>query len=338
MRYFYRYLLITLAAFFLLGWILPQWLPIHYPRALGPSFSADIRKDYQSLIAKQKPQVLFLGNSVINSGIDDSQFALLTDLKTLKFGFPGTVSAYWYLMIKSNIATASKPPKYLLLFFLDNLLTTPDLGVNGAYQTMIDELAGENETVLLKKAYLNKCDPVEGYLDSHYSLFGERQTLKDKIDNRLKYTLPQLLQNCAKPCLDQALDETFDAKNMLPLILMQSEVNPEEWSGKNWDFNALVEKSFIPDMIQITREKGINLILVREKNIKLMTLEDESKDMRKYFQDMSNYLEKEGVPFLDFAHNPDLTLDMFRDEMHLNPQGRMIFTRLVSESFLMLLK
>jgi len=338
MRYFYRYLFITLSSFFLLGWFLPQWLPIHYPRALGPAFSAAIRTSYQKQIEKEKPEVLLLGNSVINSGIDQLQFEQLTSRKTLKFGFPGTTSAYWYLLIKTNVVTTSSPPKYMLLFFLDNLLTAPDLGVNDTYLPMIDEITDDNDTVLLQKAYLNQLNPLEGYLDSHFPLFGERKTIKDKIDNRLKYTPPQLFQKCDKPCLDQTLDETFDAKNMLPLILMQSEVNPEEWSGKNWDFKALVEKSFIPDMIQLTREKGIQFIFVREKNAKVMTLADESRDMRKYYQDMADYLKKEGVFLLDLAHDPALTVDMFRDEMHLNPAGRLVFTRLVAEGFLSLLK
>jgi hypothetical protein len=338
MRYFYRYLFITLCGFFLLGWILPQWLPIHYPRPLGPAFSADIRTSYQEQIESEKPEVIFLGNSVINSGIDQSQFEQLTDRKTLKFGFPGTASAYWYLLIKSNIATASPPPKYLLLFFLDNLLTAPDLGVNGTYLPMIDEISGEQESVLLQKAYLNQLNPLEGYLDSHLPIFGERQTLKDKIDNRLKYTLPQLFQNCTKPCLDKALDEVFDAKNMLPSVLPQSEINPEGWSGSEWDFNAVVEKSFLPDMIQITRERGIQLILVREKNIVISTRQDESQAMRKYFQEMADYLKKEGVSLLDFAHDPALTMDLFRDEMHLSPQGRIVFTRLVAEGFSSILK
>ena len=339
MRYFYRYLLITLSAFFLIGWLLPQWLPIHYPRALGPVFSADIRKDYQSVIDRENPQVLLLGNSVIIYGIDEPQFAQLTNLKTLKYGFPGTASAYWYLLIKSNFSTAKTPPKYLLLFFLDNMLTIPDLEVNGEYLLIIDEIASENETVLLQKAYLNQINPLEGYLDSQLPLFGERQTLKDKIDNRIKYTLPQLFQNCAKPCLDKALDAVFGQKNMLQqYVLQQNTINLGRWSGKEWNFNALVEKSFIPDMIQITREKGINLILVREKNARFMTLEDEPSDMRKYFQDMANYLKKEGIPLLDFAHDPALTQDMFLDNIHLNPQGRLLFTRLAAEGFLPLLK
>ena len=339
MRYFYRYLIITLSGFFLLGWILTQRLPIHNPWALAPVFSKNIRMDSQKLIDEQKPQVLLLGNSVINTGIDESQFESLTDQKTLRSGFSGAASAYYYLMIKNIIATASVPPKYLLLFFLDNLLTTPDLWViGGNFLIRIDDIAGDQETVLLQKAYLNQINPLEGYLDSQLPLFGERQTLKGKIDNRIKYTLPQLFQNCAKLCLDKALDTVFDERNMLPLVLQQNAINLGRWSGKEWDFNALVEKSFLPDMIQITREKGINLILVREKNVRVMTLQDESSDMRKYFQDMADYLKKEGVPLLDFAHDPALTLDMFRDEMHLNSQGRLLFTRLVAEGFLTLLK
>jgi hypothetical protein len=241
MRNFYRYLLITLFGFFLLGCILPQWLPIHYPRSLGPVFTAEIRKSYQDKIEKEKPEVVFLGNSVVIWGIDQTQFEQLTNRKTLRLGFMGTASTYWYLLIKSNIATASTPPKYLLLFFLDNMLTLPDQMVNNKYLPIIDEVAGENETVLLQKAYLNQINPVEGFLDSNIPLFGERQTLKDKIDNRLKYSLPQLFQKCSKSCLDQAMDTAFDAKNMLTRLVQNNSISPNRLPDSLWSFNALVE-------------------------------------------------------------------------------------------------
>jgi hypothetical protein len=336
MRNFYRYLLITLFGFFLLGCILPQWLPIHYPRSLGPVFTAEIRKSYQDKIEKEKPEVVFLGNSVVIWGIDQTQFEQLTNRKTLRLGFMGTASTYWYLLIKSNIATASTPPKYLLLFFLDNMLTLPDQMVNNKYLPIIDEVAGENETVLLQKAYLNQINPVEGFLDSNIPLFGERQTLKDKIDNRLKYSLPQLFQKCSKSCLDQAMDTAFDAKNMLTRLVQNNSISPNRLPDSLWSFNALVEKSFIPDMIQITKKAGIQLILVREKNARVMTLQEESPAMRKYFQDMADYLKKQGIPLIDFSHDPSITIDMFLDEMHLSPQGRDVFTRLVAERFLSL--
>jgi hypothetical protein len=338
MRNLILYLSLILAALLVLNVILPQWLPIRYPRALGPVFSADVRMSYQTQIQKEKPEVILLGNSVINSGIDLQLFERIINRKTVKFSNPGTASAYWYLLMKSNIVTSNPPPGYLLIFFLDNLLTSPELGVTGAYQVMIDEVAGENEEVLLQKAYLNQINPVESYLDSHLPVFGERDTLKEKIDNRLKYSLPFAVENCDKTCLDAALDQTFTQLNMIQDNFAQTTVNVDPWSGRAWDFDTLVDKSFIPDMIQLANEKGIQLIFIREKNAKVMNLSDESADMRRYFQEMAAYLSKHGIYFFDFAHESALTLDMFRDGMHLGPAGQQIFTRLVAERFSALIR
>ncbi len=116
------------------------------------------------------------------------------------------------------------------------------------------------------------------------------------------------------------------------------EGNADPWLGQDWDFNTLVEKSFLPDMIALTREKGIQLIFVREKNARVMNLSDESADMRLYFQQMKDYLSANGVLYLDFAHEPSLTLDMFRDRMHLSETGQQVFTRLVAEGFISIIK
>lgn len=339
MRILIRYSFICLAVFIFLNAFLPGWLDVGYPTTLGPAFSEDVRYSYKFEIQKEKPEVILLGNSVINSGIDLQLFEQLVGLRSLKFSFPGTASAYWYLLMKSNITAANPPPRYLLIFFLDNLLTAPELGVNGpAYQALIDELAGENETILLQKAYWSQIHPVERWLDSRLPLFGERETLKEKIDNRLKYTLPFQVQRCDKTCLDDALDKTFTQLNMIQDNFAQSDEKADCWSGRDWDFNTLVENSFLPDMIALAREKGIQLVFVREKNAKVMNLADESADMRLYFQQMKDYLSAREVLYLDYAHEPSLTLDMFRDSMHLSETGQQVFTRLVAEGFTSIIK
>ncbi len=339
MRNLTRYLLISILAFVFLNAFLPGWLAVGYPRALGPAFSEDVRYSYKFEIQKEKPEVVLLGNSVINSGMDLQLFEQLVGLRSLKFSFPGTASAYWYLLMKSNITVANPPPRYLLVFFLDNLLTAPELGVNGlAYQALIDEVAGENENILLQKAYWSQIHPIERWLNSRLPLFGERETLKEKIDNRLKYTLPFQVQRCDKTCLDDALDITFTQLNMIQDNFVQSDEKADPWSGREWDFNALVENSFLPDMIALAREKGIQLVFVREKNARVMNLADESAAMRLYFQQMKDYLAVRSVPYLDFAHEPSLTLDMFRDRMHLSEAGQQVFTRLVAEGFNTIIK
>ncbi len=334
MRVSIRYLLISLGLVILLNWLLPGWLSVRYPRALGPIFSPDIRMSYQTEIQKVKPEVILLGNSVINSGLDLPLFEQLVNRRTIKFSFPGTASAYWYLLMKSNIISSNPPPRYLSIFFLDNLLTSPTLGVNGpTYQALIDEVAGENDAVLLQKAYLSQISPLEGFLDGHLPVFGERASLKDKIDNRLKYTFPSIVQQCDKTCLDAALDKAFTQLNMLPDNFAVAGETADPISGTGWDFNGSVEKSFLPDMINLAREKGIQLVFVREKNARFMNLADESAEMRHYFQQLTDYLSRQGVLYMDFAHEPSLTIDLFRDRMHLSPTGREVFTRLVAARF-----
>lgn len=338
MRFLFRYLFICLAAFLLLNSSLPTWLHLSYPKALGPSFSEEVRYSYKAEIQQEKPQVVLVGNSVLNDGINLQLFQQLTGLRSIKFSFPGTASAYWYLLMKSNITTASPPPRYLLVFFLDNLLTSPALGTDGPYQALIDEVAGENETTLLQKAYWSQIHPMEGWLNSHLPLFGERQTLKEKIDNRLKYTLPFHFANCDRTCLDAALDITFTQVNMIQDHFADAQDYVDPWSGKEWNFNALVEKSFLPDMIALAQEKGIQLMFVREKNSRVMDLVDETEDMRLYFQQMKEYLAERDVLYLDFAHEPSLTLEMFYDRMHMKETGRQVFTRLVAQEFISIIK
>lgn len=339
MRAFVRYLLLTLAILLLLNWLLPGWVAVRYPRSLGPAFSPDIRLSYQAQIQKEKPQVVLLGNSVINSGIDLPLFEQLVDRKAIKFSAPGTASAYWYLLMKNNIVTSEPPPRFLVIFFLDNLLTSPALGVNGpAYQSLIDEVAGDNESVLLQKAYWSQISPLERILETHLPVFGERTSLVEKIDNRLKYSLPLLLQQCDKTCLDADLDKTFTQGNMLQDTFAQTGMNADPYSGWDWDFSSLVNTSFLPDIIRMAQEKNIRLIFIREKNARVMNLSDESADMRRYFQQLADYFSQQGLPYLDFAHNSSLTIDLFRDRMHLTPAGREIFTRLVAQELTSLIK
>jgi hypothetical protein len=334
MRILIRYLALSLAVFLGFNLILPHWLPQTYPRNLGPKFSKAIRLDLQKPINDQRPQDILLGNSVIVNGLDGDLFQSLTGRITLPYAFNGAASAYYYLILKNIIITAQTKPEFILLFFIDNWLTRPDLMVSGGpYLQIMDEVAGDNETVLLHKAYINRLDPVVAYLDGHLMLFGERQTIKVKLDARLKYPLSDWFLNCGKVCLDTALDKAFFYDNMLQ-VADATNIYRDEWSGSEWDFPGRLTDSFLSDILGIARQNGIRLVFVREKNARFMTLEEETADMRRYFQDLATYLSAEGIPLLDFSHDPALGVELFHDQMHFTPQARPVFTRLVAEKFI----
>ena len=280
-----------------------------------------------------------MGNSVLIDGMDENEFAKLTAFKSMKMVVEGGATAQYYLMIKNVVLVSKNPPEYLLLFFMDNLLTSPGFWTTGTtFVNRIDEIAGENETTLLEKAYLKTQNPINVFVNGNIPIFGERQNLKTKIDSHLKYTLPRLIDQCAKPCLDRNIELIFNFGNINRFPITPISLELDQWTGRNWQFASLVADSFLPDIIQLTRNKGIQLILVREKNARMMNLEDETDDMRLYFQDLAAYLEKEHIPLIDLSHHPLLTLDMFHDMMHFKPFTQPVFTRLVAEALLELLK
>lgn len=337
MQPFQRYLFLTIVCFFILGWAISFYLPNEYPKLSPINFSPEIRKTVQLEIDEYKPEVLLLGNSVLEEGIDQALFEQITAKQTMKVSEGGSTSAYWYLMVKNNIITANNPPPYVLLFFLDNLLTRPDFAVMGDYIPIIDEIAGDQEQVLLQKAYPNQINSIEGYLDSHFSIFGERDTVKNNINNPVKYALPESILNCDESCLDQALDFAFNASNMLMDNNQDDPIDASK-SSEEWDFSGQIDNSFLPDIIQLTRGSGITLVLVREKSSYVDSIADEIRESKKYYADLYTYLLSQGVPLLNFAYEPTITKDMFYDSMHFNANGREVFTRLVAEGFLEITK
>lgn len=333
MRALIRYLGLSLVAFLGFNAFLPHWLSQTYPRSLGPKFTKAIRLDLQKPINDLRPQDILLGNSVIVNGLDAQMFQTITGRRTLPFAFNGAASAYYYLILKNIIATAKTKPEFVLLFFIDNWLTRPNLMVNGVpFLQIMDEVASDNETILLQKAYINQLNPMVAYLDSHSILFGERQTIKEKIDSRLKYPLSDWFMNCGKVCLDAAMDQAFFYNNMLPAPDTTNFYH-NEWTGSEWDFYGRLEDSFLPDILEVARQNGIRLVFVREKNSRFMTLEEETEDMRHYFQNLGAYLSTQGIPLMDFSHDPALGVELFHDQMHFTPQAQPIFTRLVAEKF-----
>ena len=339
MKPFFRFFAITFILFFLLNWLSPKWTKTSYPRLPVPNFSASIRGDYQAGIEQNKPQVLLMGNSVLIDGMDDALFSKMTGMKSMTYLVEGGATAQYYLMIKNVVLKSAYRAEYLLLFFLDNTLTSPGLWTTGTtFVNRIDEVAGENETTLLDKAYLRMQHPVDVFVNGNIPAFGERQTIKSKINNHLKYTLPGLLDDCNPFCVDRGIESIFNFGNINRFPITPLAMDLHQWTGQEWDFNALVGDSFLPDMIEMTRQNGIKFILIREKNARAMTYEDETDDMRQYFAQLAAYLQKEKVPYIDLSHAPELTRDMFHDMMHVRPVAKSVYTRLAAEGFLKVLE
>jgi hypothetical protein len=126
-----------------------------------------------------------------------------------------------------------------------------------------------------------------------------------------------------KPIL-QALGDDSDLK-----ALMSRLTDPDQ---KAFNFSGNLEKSFLPLIVQSAREAGIKLIVLRYKTIEFGEERPSaySDKATKYAAEMAAYFEREGIAYIDYTLNPEITLDMYSKGSHFNELGRSTWTHLVA--------
>jgi hypothetical protein len=333
MRLFLRYLLLLVAV---LGWswaVFPARYGVQFPREPGPRFDSQIRLFYQRTIGERLPEIVLLGDSTLEVGVDTEELGLLTQRSTLSISIPGSASAVWYLILKNNIADAPHPPRSLVIICRDTILTAPGYRVQGSYFKQIDEFAGRNEPLLLQRAFLNQMNPVERAAEKYVPLYGTRMQARDELDRFIRYSLP-VLAGCNSECTDGAMYSTFGAGDLEPGELRNAVSAAEQYlyTPRQLNFQAQVGQSFLPEIIRLAKDHEMQLIVVRLKTYASGMGEVESAALKGYIHDLSSYLRQNNVVFLDFGTDPRLRREFFADSIHLNDQGRKIFTGLLAEA------
>ena len=93
----------------------------------------------------------------------------------------------------------------------------------------------------------------------------------------------------------------------------RSELEYPKMNFNQYDFDGSLEESFLPDIIALKKDYGINLFVVI-----LPTFEKISDARKMYFKKLKNYLELNGVKYISFWDNKDLNnAALFNDQTHL---------------------
>ena len=328
MKAFRNYLITTTLLLGFLAIFIPAWYDLPYPMDVGPQFDERIRPLYTNILNEEQPDILLLGDSMLESAVDETIVAKQLDKKIHMLSIPGTASAIWYLIIKNNILVAEHRPEYLILFFRDSMITTPGYRVVGRYLDMVDELASPDDTLLIERAYINQMTPFERFMEAYMPLYGVRWSIRESIDQRIRYTLGNLILNCDKTCMDDAMEIVFLDDN-LDLTFLSDAINAADddiYTDNALNFKDQVGRSFLPEIIRLCQENGIKLIMIRMPIIRFESKGANPPKLGDYIQDLASYLDENNVPFLDFDQK-EIPAEYYRDVLHLNEQGKVIFTR-----------
>jgi hypothetical protein len=339
MRLFFRYLLSLSVLLVITSFIIPLRYDVSYPKKLGPKFNNEIRMQYQEDIVKKNANLVLIGDSVLVLSVVPHQLEQLTGESTYSLGIPGSASAVWYLAMKNIIATSPHKPRYVIIVFRDTILTAPGYRVNGKYFTFLDMLANTDDTLVIQKAFIQQMGPVEKWADRYLPLYGSRLRLRETVDYYIRYTLTNLI-GCNPGCNDDANVAVFQDLNLDSNLLVEAIATAESYlyTPEQLDFAAQLDKSFLPDIVGIAKENNIQLILVRTKHLDTPTEASESAPLKNYIQALKAYAEQNGVIVLDFAHDERLTSNLFVDSHHLSEAGSVVFTKMLAEALMPILK
>jgi hypothetical protein len=310
--------------------LLPPSYGLTFPRNPGPVTDQQVRTNHLQYLEEHQPQIVLMGDSTLALGLDPKALSEQTGKSVYNIAIPGSASALWYLILKNNIAESSHKPEYVLIIFRDSILTTPGYRVHGSYFELVDEYARRNEPLFIQNSFVNLMNPLEIAAEKYLPLYVTRTHVRNQIDSGIRYLLPPFF-GCDENCVDFSLGEIFAGADLEPKALVDAVGAAESYlyTPERLNFASQVDKSYLPEMIRIAQESSIKLVFVR---IKVETA-DSSKDptLSGYLEALKTYIHEQGAYLLDYGDDPRLTHDLFRDVVHLNEEGKALFTQMVAE-------
>ncbi|MBN1270356.1 MAG: hypothetical protein JXB04_12265 [Kiritimatiellae bacterium] len=303
------------------------------PRKNVLEHGAGICLDHAERVDEHQPEMILLGNSLLERGVDVGEFSRATGMKTMAIAQPGSATAYWYLILKNVLPAAVHRARTVAVFFPDDLLTRPSFRVRGRHDKRIDRLAGANEEVLDRLAYLNDLTMPLRFFGRRWSLFQKRDRCADVLEWFVKERLARRLLGLRRRGADHAIRRVFAEKNLDPQLATLRQINAEAAPDKSaYDFARRVDDSFLPEMIRLSREHGYQLVFIRMKARRDCVPGREPPELTRYVADLRAYLAEQEVPLLDFSDDQRIQEQHYANGNHLKGEGRRLFTAILAEA------
>ena len=317
----------TALLFAAISFVFPRYFNGPYPHPPGPIFDKEANRFYLHEIERVQPEVILLGDSILTKDVDLAGFQDQTGLHTYKLDLPGSSSALWYLILAYDIVPAQPAPRTVVLLFRDTILTAPTFRTTGPYFGLIDKYAPPRNTLLIERAFLSTLTPPQLVLERYFPLYTYRGEVRESIDSGLRYGVPAALdcdRECVDPLVTHLLNDIPEESKSEAIVQAEQPL----YSDQELDFYAQVERSFLPEMIRLAQQDGIQLVLVRAPTRVFRSQEAEPAGLDTYLAGLRAYLAQHGIAYLDLAWPEAIGLDNFTDPHHMDTEGKALFTKI----------
>ena len=285
-------------------------------------------------IEKTRPDLICVGNSYLAAAVSPAELSRLTRLRVHLLFRGGAQSACYYLFMKNVIGAAPHKPRFVLIYFQDNFLTVPTFRIDGNNRTSkIIPFSQPAEPLLERLAYKEKRGFLLYGLERLWPAFRLRDEVRSDVQGQVEAFFLRFVSGPKSRTPTRVLNHVFSENALNPELFGERQLMEEDLSLQSRDsleFSKWIDRSFLPPIIQIARENGIRLILVRMKRRSQAMGVTESEPLLAYVNDLRQYLAREQVTFIDFSHDPRIRIEHYGGGDHLRSES--LFTPMLAEA------
>jgi hypothetical protein len=301
------------------------------PALYRPTFGGKLPFDDHVLreIDAQKPDYVFIGNSMLGTRIDESTLETRVGKNCCYVLWTGGAESAWeHQVLENYVVAAAHHPKAVFIFFRDAYLTRVTYRANDFYWWKIERVSHESEPALSHAMHESRT--WQERLEYDLGLLYPIQKRRDAANYALSWVAGQAVDPGRIPYGAS----TAASYNELFSLARLKTVDTADDAGAStdmsiYDFDSRLPRSLLPSMVALAKGAGIRLVFVRvQRRPTEFGPPTQPPQLTEYIEKLSRYLADNGVGFYDFTGDPELTLDHYLDGDHIRPEWKQASTEL----------
>ncbi len=284
-------------------------------------------------LAKEKPEIVLLGDSMLETRIDEGVLRRIAGIKFEKMPYPGSGSASWWLVLKNYIAPQSDPPRTIVIFFRNMQLTLASYHTKGRFRPRLEALMSDHGEPYLEGILRSSGREETGGLLSLgqrlYPLQKHQPEWQEKI-----YARALILSTVAdeRAVVRKQADRLFSTRGLRADAgaYAEGDDNMTGLAPAGHDLPTRLPGSFLPALLDLARQKNIQLVFFRVKRKPRDdgTPYSDSRSLQAYMAALRHHLQAAGATFIDETTDPEIGRDFYGGDDHLREDRMADYTRL----------
>lgn len=298
---------------------------IFFPAIFRPDtdkFKIPFNKKLFNDLKAADPEVLFIGNSMLDSRIDRNYYEKLSGKKTYLLTRAGFASSGWYLLLKNFIAASGIQPEIVYIFFRDTFPTDPLFRATDHY---IGDFKTNEENIYYNTLLKNMSimEKVQYYTKKFYPILLYKNNVGQIINNHF-YTIAGTFFDLNP----KDINDLFEIKNLRP-VKDDGENTDIKFNDERFNFKTRLRNSFLPHIIKIAKKNNLKLVFIRiQRRPGNESFSFNQAIQKKYIEDLEENLYMNGFLFHDFTGDKRITLSMYGSGDHINNKSKKKYTKI----------